>query len=145
MGYDAYACAVIGVRHDPGFINKKVLVDETRRVCGHPIEEGMKHCPECGAPAFTTYPVPIPEYSPDSDDPTLCGFELVNRGEGYYDDPEFIAYWWSGQVSPRTTSFDRIDDAEWSAVKAAMKAKLEPLGLWDEATFGLHVFLVETC
>jgi hypothetical protein len=30
-----------------------------------------------------TDPMPIPEFDSDDDEETLCGYELVNRGEGF--------------------------------------------------------------
>jgi hypothetical protein len=144
MGYDAYAVAVIGIRHAPGVIKSKLFQEVTQRACGHEMAEGMKHCPECGAPRTTTFPMPIPEYDAD-DDPKLCGYELVHRGEGYYDDPEFIAFWSSDCVQARETVSESVQDFAFHDIEVKMRAKLAPLGLWEEGNFGLHVFMYESC
>lgn len=146
MGYDAYAVAVIGVKHAPGVIKSKLFQEVTRRVCDHPMEEGMKHCPECGAPRTTTFPVPISEYvDEEGDGDTLCGYALEYRSSED-DDPEFIAWWSSGHVRRlETTSLGSRENMDFSQAREEMCAKLEPLGLWNEHTFGLHVFLYESC
>jgi len=145
MGYDASAVAVIGIRHDPGVIKAKLYQKSIGRACGHPINEGQKFCPECGAPATKEFTDVIDAY--DEENEVLCGYKLVHRGEGHYDDPEFIAYWTSGQVDRNTVRSitSTLWGTSWSDVREEMKAKLEPLGLYDERGFGLHVFLYESC
>lgn len=147
MGYDARAVAVIGVRHPPGFIKSKLFQDVTRRVCSHDFPEDHKYCPECGAPRTITFPMPIKELvDGGGDGDTLCGYELVNRGEGYYDDPEFIAYWTSNQVGRReTVSLKECDYLDLNDLRIKMYEKLGPLGQYNDDTFGIHVFLHESC
>jgi len=146
MGYDAYAVAVIGVKHPSGVIRSKLFKEVTKRACSHKIGKDMKHCPECGAPAFKTVKKSIDQYMDgEGDGDTLCGYELVHRGEGYYDDPEFIAFWASDCVRARTTKFHSLGNLDQEEIWNEMQAKLEPLGLWNGSTFGLHVFLYESC
>lgn len=146
MGYDAYAVAVLGVRHDPGVIRSKLFRERTVRACSHEMDESKKFCPECGAPTFKTVKEPIEGYEDgEGDGDKLHGYELVNRGEGYYDDPEFIAYWVSGLIRARDTRTRFLGDFDQEEVWSNMQAVLEPLGLWDPQAFGLHVFLYESC
>ena len=146
MGYSAYAVAVIGIRYAPGVIKAKLLKKEKKRTCEHPLKGDVKFCPECGAPAYTTFPVPIDEYvDGEGDGDTLCGYKLVDRGEGYYDDPEFIAFWSSDCVRARDTVSEAVQDFAFHDIEVKMRAKLGPLGLFNEKTFGLHVFTYESC
>ena len=145
MGYSASAVAVIGIRHQPGVIKAKLFRNVQRRACRHTIYPNQKFCPQCGKPATKETQVSIKEY--DDENETLCGYKLVGRGEGYYDDPEFIAFWTSFQVDRNNVRSltTQLWGTSWSDVREEMKQKLSPLGLYDERGFGLHVFLHESC
>jgi hypothetical protein len=142
MGYDAYAVAVIGVRHDPGEI-KSVLYHESRvRGCDHELSQVTAFCATCGKPAYVAVREPLHCYDEDAE--TLWGYKLINRGEGYYDDPEFIAYWSSGLIRPRNIRSKNLWSVDLAKAAEEMKVKLGPLVLWN-SSFGLHVFLHESC
>jgi hypothetical protein len=146
MGYDAYAVAVIGVRLPPGAIKDKLFVPDKEPGCAHLLQADEKFCPECGAAAYIDVTKAIKEYEDgEGDGDKLCGYELVGRGEGCYNDPEFIAFWSSDCVRPGSTEFHSLGDFDLEDVYGQMQEKLEPLGLWNPEGFGLHVFLYESC
>ena len=93
--------------------------------------------------SYVTEKEPLHFY--DEDEETLWGYKLVNRGVGYYDDPEFIAYWTSGPVKPRNIRSKNLWSMDMDNVAEEMKVKLGPLILWNNSAFGLHVFLHESC
>ena len=144
MGYDASAVGVVGIRLKPGVIKAKLYTEEQVPGCGHIINEDVKFCPECGKEALKTVYKAIDGY--DEEERELFGYKLVDRGEGYYDDPEFIAYYWTAHLGPRdirTFPMRMMDNM--SAIQEEMQAKLHPLGLYDKKAFGIHVFLNESC
>jgi len=146
MGYDACAVAVIGVKCSPGVIKSALFKLGQERGCKHELPDGMNFCPECGAASYVTVSNAIDEYEDgEGDGDKLYGYELVHRGEGYYDDPEYIAYVTSGCVSARQSKSINLGELNLIDIEIEMKEKLEPLGLWDRKRFGLHVLLYESC
>ena len=147
MGYTTYAVGVVGLRFAPGGIVSKLYTKEEVRGCNHVMRDNAKFCPECGAKAFKTERKSITEYNEDAGNPLLCGYALVSRSEEDLGDPEFIAYDWSGYDDVRagdevTFSMDTLE--RLPTIKAEMQKLLQPLGLWDERAFGVHVFLYES-
>lgn len=146
MGYDAHAVGVVGICLSPGVIKDRLYTEEKVRGCEHLIYGEPKFCPECGKERLKTVHKAIPEYDEDCDEPTLCGYRLVHRGEGHYDDPEFIAYHWTELLGRRQVKTILMDTLErLPAIREEMQAKLAPLGLFDDNAFGVHVFLYESC
>lgn len=149
MGYSAYGVGILGVRHAPGVIKAGIV--EKDDGCSHAslLPSEMKFCPECGKPREKRITVFIDQYEADEGgDDKLCGYVLVNRGEGFYDNPEFIAYRMTGRIASGDTASMEVPvhpAKHWGDIKAEMRRKLEPLGLWDEEGFGFHVFTYESC
>lgn len=141
MGYDAYAVALIGVRVDPVVLHATIHKLVAKRGCKHSIREDEKFCSECGTKAYVPENITIKEYGWDDDGETLCGYPLVKIS---MDALEFIAYK-SFRVGARNRRHISIDDLDLVKIKFEMQAKLEPLELFHEEAFGLHVFLDESC
>lgn len=145
MAYNAYAIGLIGIRHPAGYIRDKLYVERHVRGCPHPIDKSAKFCPECGEAAHKLLYRPINEYDVDSEE--LFQYKLVHRGAGHYGNPEYIAYWCSGLVAPQDDAFLEMKEAQeldFCHIKNKMQLKLEPLGLFDPSTFGIHVLLYES-
>lgn len=151
MGYSAYGVGVLGVRHAPGVIKANIVEEVEDIGCSHAslLPSEMKFCPECGKPRKKKRTAYIDQFELDDEgDDKLCGYVLVNRGEGFYANPEFIAYWTTGRMASGDTASMEVPASpseNWGIVKNEMRRKLEPLGLWDEAGFGFHVFTYESC
>lgn len=142
MGYDATACLVLGVRVSPELLKSKLYVSEKRRSCNCTVEApSSKFCPDCGAPVWEETKRPIEDYC--ENERMLSRFKLVTASS-MDRDPEYIAFS-VYEASAREHALSRIDEIKIDHVKQIMKEVLEPLGLWDESKFGLHLFLYESC
>ena len=138
MGYSARAHAIIGIRID----NRKLWTQVGKKACSHAIPKNSKFCPECGVKNII-----VPEKKPikgyekgDGDYGTVAGFKLGS--DGCENEPEFIA-----GFDPETGSSNGGEPSAFSPIpdiakiKADMKSKLEPLGLWNEKAFGIYAVL----
>jgi hypothetical protein len=143
MGYDAYAVALIGVRVDPDKLEQALYTVTTNGEpgCQHKVDKFDKFCPVCGKPTRQTIRTPIEGY--DEENETLFGYSLL--GNGACQKKRFIA---AGYC--RAGAQDKFGDCfagmiNLSDIQDKMKMQLEPLGLFNEKSFGIHVFLDESC
>lgn len=141
MGYDAYAYAIVGLKVDPKKLDSVLHKEDLVRGCSHEVDSiRTKFCPECGKPVVKSTTVPHPEF--DVDDSKFFGFKLLCKNS---EDRNF--YYIAGEVASSSSysgkpylNYKNIED-----IKGKMKNVLEPLGLWKESSFGIHVFLYESC
>lgn len=133
---------ILGYRIKSELLEKRRLV----RGCGHEIQYGWKHCPECGLPAMVTEIVRPP------------GLEdnwFVKLGIGCWEGPDYTFlggavaggnldegdYGPDGRCAMIPIGHNRDTVVE---LQFALKATLDPLGLWDEKMFGIWVFFLDT-
>lgn len=145
MGYSTYAVGIVGMRLEPGVIAAKLYTEEMVRGCNHIMRDTAKFCEKCGAAEFVFEHKPIKEFDEDGEEQKLCGYTLVARGSEDYDNPEFIAYYWTEHTRTGTSTFPMNTLERLPTIQDEMQRKLEPLGLWDRKMFGVHVFLYESC
>ena len=143
MGYDATAIAFIGVQVDPAKLEEALYRVERVRSCDHgvaqyPGAENVQFCSVCGEPLFKEEKVAVAGF--DEENEILYGFKLMSRiGSDY----EFIVM---ASAAANANEVGRMPDAlvDLRYARGAMRAKLEPMGLFDEEKFGLQVFLHES-
>ena len=130
MGVDYYASAVIGCE-----VTGKLHVTVLKPRCSHVNAPGAKFCAECGvATAPIEVKEPIPGYTDESDQ--IGELALVHTTD---DERTFVGVQ-SRAESLRRSGFGGVTKLPFVEVLGAyhrVKAVLEPLGLWDEASFGL--------
>ncbi len=138
MGADYYAKAVIGCE-----VTGKLTRIVQRPRCNHVKPDNAEFCPKCGkstAPEDVKEPIPgyDPEDDPDRLTPALRQLATLTIAWTTDDERAFAgiqATTGSSRGSGDSTAhlpYSQIIDA-----KAKVKATLESLGLWDEASFGL--------
>jgi len=155
MGCDYYPYAIIGVRVRA---LKQVGTERVRwhGVCwSHDADDPVawrrtRHvvpdvdiCPFCGDKTYRDTPV----YERVDNLPEEYGCKIGEYDIKYHDeyfDPAYI-----GLVVPETDKNEKyivgkIPD-DMAAFKERLRQTLEPLGLWNESTFGLHAMLVVSC
>lgn len=127
MGVDYTAKAVIGLR----VFKDELYKQQTVKTFAHHYEEDtdVRFCPKTGRPLFALKNVPIPEYQEDE---SLAGFAVHTLG--YCGEADYILV---GHGIESDGEPDMIDIEGINEMRVDMKAKLEPLGLWDEEEFGL--------
>ncbi len=132
MGYDATAQTIIGVK-----INEKHLYENKPvRCCQHP-EKDSKFCSECGKPMWKDCQVRKDFY--DDDNVVSEVFNLVELQHADWCFIGLVAESGSQGAPVKQT----ITDIEF--VKQELKEVLEPLGLWEEESFGIWTNLLESC
>ena len=147
MSTDYFANAVIGVEVDVD----KVFIRRKYRCCDclNEIGDNDNFCPNCGKKAWQFINGSIEEYEDNADSigfepPTLCGFRVVQRW-GYKDNPDsqsVIQMFVVGAGVKHHANYGKDPnmlplEKDIATIKAELKAKLEPLGLWEESKFGL--------
>jgi hypothetical protein len=127
MGASFYAQTVIGMRVK----NDQLYKERERQGCRCYFRGHGGFCSSCGAAMTVGEDVPVEGYDPTSE--KLLTFDVVKHS---YSDDAFIT---SVCVEVRTegTEGKMIVPPPWNWIKQNMKEKLEPLGLWDEGSFGL--------
>ena len=132
--YTAYA--VIGVVVSKAHLYR-VEVHHHSEKSGHAVPEGALFCPVCGKEAYyrTMEPLfdeikwcvgPFGLISSYEDDRVALGYNATEPGYYYHEkDKE-----WRSMPLP-----------DINELKDRLRFYLEPLGLWDESTFGLHAIL----
>lgn len=138
MGYDASAVMIIGVRYNRGELDTSLYIRNRERNCDHDVKGSTRYCPECGKHVFRDTSQPVEGY--DQDNETVFGLKRV-----YCDhtDWEFIAYHVVRMGSGLIESIDSRA-VPLPEIRETVRKKLEPLGLFHENDFGLHVFLEES-
>ena len=139
MGCSSKASAVIGVRISTKTVLACGLAKTPIRGCAHPETPG-KFCPECGAAIWKVISSRTFEDIDDFEQNTdLAGFSCA-----YDTDQEHVhlgisaqTEWEGGRSAPELLP----DAAGLAARKAALEAFLEPLGLWNERSYGLWPIL----
>jgi hypothetical protein len=160
------AAALVGVEIDP----QKLLRTESVRSCSCPEDRGtdaLKHnpneadpwqyCPWCAKALYEDRVVTIEAWdSSDPDRPVIAGLSVVataspnspglERTELGRDVIRRGVRLFAGEIVVRTdfASHARLAGVSpemLSDAKARVRARLEPLGLWDERTFGLWAVL----
>jgi hypothetical protein len=156
MGCSYAAYTVIGCMLDRSNLYKKVEVVDTEHSCPgfktyvDKVGDVPNKCPDCGASIKSTE--------------TRCKVENADELlEGWMDN------WDTGNLKePRIVS-DGMNDNEWIGLfvskfdadsgggtsylstinikehKKHLQERLEPLGLWDEGSFGIHTILYISC
>lgn len=129
MSIEYCAHSVIGMK----LPKKDLFINKTARSCSHNIDDNMKFCPECGKTAKITVKDRIKEYNDYND--TLCGLTLISDGYEKYvvvtlDNGTSITVNYEHTVKQLL-----ISDIE--RIKYQIQSKLEPIGLWDAAMFGI--------
>ena len=128
MGVDYTAYAVIGCEVDT---EKLYRFEEIAHE--HPAPDGAKFCPVCGAAVGQFEAVPI--Y--DGDGP--CEAKLGKFRIVWATDYERA---WVGQFAESCWEDEgRVDVHGIEDTKSQLRVALQPLGLWDESTFGLWAVL----
>lgn len=137
MGYDATAYAIVGLR----LRSQQLTTQQRVRGCAHKLaNEKVKFCPECGDPVWVTKRTPIAGY--DDGEPTLASYRVVDSGPN----SEYVyvaGVLLEGASGQDGGSVGFISEINFEEVKAKMKAVIEPLGLWDEESFGFWAVLNE--
>ncbi len=98
---------------------------------------GAKFCPQCGKPALRSVKQPIAEY--DEGKKTVCGLPVV-EAEGYW----YVAALLLSTTDYRQGEFVNFTET-FDEMRHRLRAALQPLGLWQEATFGLWAVLGCDC
>jgi len=140
--YSSYA--FIGVKID----DSKLRTTKKSRSCGHIIKDIDKEnfCGTCGKRIWNFEEVPIPQFNTEENDweefpigHSLCGYAVLYHGSDYGPSGTYVAI----EVVKDDHHIDEHDEnmikipEDIDALKIEMKNKLEPLGFWDEKTFGL--------
>lgn len=130
MGADYYAKAAIGVMLPWERLHRRERV----RQCEHDLlVSGAQFCAVCGKPAWAEEDVPVAGYDPDKG--VLLGFKVYDGTDG-----EFSVVAVVGARANEDKAMAKLPD-DLPAEKARLRAALEPLGLWDEAAWGLWAVL----
>ena len=132
MGCSYTAYTVIGCRVPDSRMYRETQV----KAFDHNFGEDMKFDPQTGKPLWITERMLVngDDYLDQSD---FGGFYAVT------DDPERPDFYYIGVGSESSPKYDhgngpaRMDFPVEDEVKARLKEYLEPLGLWDEAEFGI--------
>ncbi len=135
---------VIGCEVDPSKISTKSMVRNCE--CSYDVKENMSFCPKCGRKAW------LPDGSKyidgyDISNDTFCGFRVL-----YTNDKKNTEKCWIADEVNRIEGDTKIFSSalDLSFCKEKLKKVLEPVGLWDEAKFGIwivqsHVYVSQHC
>lgn len=143
MGMTVSAYCIVGVPVDiTDFYHQETV--SVHRDC---VEEGGgAYCSACGKQRGDTEVVEtLVEGFSDPDAPwegTFRGVKIVRSRWGDDDDRTYLAVHWAqdntdGYRKDRGPGF--IAPFDWEAARQLIRAALEPLGLWREDQFGIHV------
>ena len=132
MGVDYYSYLVVGCSID----EDKLKIPTKVRACDCNVDkiEDMKFCSKCGEEVWKEDYDLIEGYEEDE---SFLGFDLV-----YNTDNEncWIAIRKKEVGGYNRNEFDMLDPSDnIEELKAELKAKLEPHGLWDKESFGIWV------
>ena len=132
MGYNAYACVVVGLQ----LKERQLYHDVSRRGCDHR-ETSFAYCPDCGKATRETYSDPIEGYEPD--DLRFKDFDAVMSGQE--SDTIYI-----GRELCRLGARDDAQRVSWTPedVAADLQCALRGTGLWAPEKFAVWVFLYES-
>lgn len=136
----AYGIALIGVRVKKEQLSKARGEPITRDGCHHRIPVGANYCPVCGAPR--TVVEPAPEMTRERLESLVKPFAVESDGS---DRDLFVA------AKPMTIKtldicscgsslkMDLPDRETVGEYKSMLRKMLEPIGCWDEKSFGVWV------
>lgn len=127
VDYNAYAVLGVMIPKEKLFRISTVPHEE------HPIPEGAEFCPKCGKRVSVTEKTPIYEEGSRQNNWTdlLGSFPIV---WGTDQEEAYVGEWTRNGRKP-------IVPSSFETIKAKLREVLEPLGLWDEETFGLYAVL----
>jgi hypothetical protein len=143
-----HAKALIGIEIDP----MKLFRDEKIRGCTHPEEDiaGANFCRKCSAPSWKDVVVTADGVEPKNDYlaskikgesktiigevRSVCGMPVIRHSSGRM----FLGSLVETRSANLAPVVMKTPDAE--RLQSSLKTKLTPLGLWDEANFGVWVF-----
>jgi hypothetical protein len=132
MSVCAFASAIIGVKIDESKLYKKV----TKKAFPHNYDESFQFDPKSGKPLWKTEKTPIKEF--DEEEETLSGLKVVFSTDHFHC---FVSAFGTG-TSYDENGYSKIElensDGFIDKLKKELKKALEPLGLWDEKSFGLY-------
>lgn len=137
MGVSYTAHAVIGLR-----LSYDGVAGEPRTVpsCDHPERLGNAYCPVCGKKVGEKRGVMPTAYEVEErlDGLFPDGIDVVRLGGSEEEEPDFLI----GVVAESRDYGESEDEfvpiPDIAALKETLKSVFEPLGLWDEESFGLH-------
>jgi len=136
-----YAVCLVGLRVDSDKLQKVLYKKDLRRSCSCFKEvPKSKYCPECGEPVWKMVKVPIDGYGEDC---KFLDFTLYTRAGNRH--PEYISIRSTGYIGFSQSGIIDSEELDLPVMMEFMRIKLEPLGLWDAQSFGIHVFLYESC
>ncbi len=118
------------------FIGCKVTRDRLfhtvkARGCDHAPLHSTLYCPHCGKLMWVDKKVPISQWDEEDD---LSGLTLVHgMGDELYACVRYVV----AEDSGIADKLMPLHEDSVAMTKRMLQVKLEPLGLWDESTFGL--------
>lgn len=124
--------AAIGIEIDCGKLIGSV---ELVRAFPHEYPEDIKFCPNTGRKLWLQRETNIKEY--DSHKNTLCGLPL----RGTTEDGRTVVCIATVEADATEGEFGFTKIPDLAVAKNQLREKLEPLGLWDEGSFGLYSLL----
>jgi hypothetical protein len=123
---------LIGIPIDPETIMRKKRARGCQ--CAADIREKANFCPECGKRAWVEQDVPVGDLTVNLED-ACVGDGLIGDVKVYGQCGAYYAYVAQSHGSGEE-AFMPLGNFE--EAKAKLKAKIEPLGLWDEKKFGIY-------
>lgn len=138
MGVSYYVYQIVGCR----ILESKLMRPQTVRKCKCAVEGTPKFCPSCGKEFLVKDLVPMPGYEPHE---KLCGLQVVAGNDVYKDRRIYVGLNMKSGGGYHNEDEIRCDITNLPALKEQVKAVLEPLGLWDEAQFGVWSVLYCSC
>ncbi len=114
-------------------VRDKLYHREKKRACECEIEnaETMEYCSKCGGGVMREVDVPIPEMV----DYKIGDFPVIDNFEG---DATFIAIPGTYKTGDEYDMIKVKIPENLNEMKENMKNVLEPLGMWDEDSFGIQ-------
>lgn len=132
MGADYSSAAVIGVKIDQG----KLATSKMVKAFPHDFGPDINFHPKTGKKLWMEKAEYIPQY--DEYKGTLAGFRVTFTTDNTTMYCGIVA---SGTHSNCGSEAKRTKLEDIGEIKAKLKSALEPLGLWDEKSFGLWTVL----
>lgn len=131
-----YAYAVVGVRLLP----KQFVTKDVKRVRGCKHEFDSDFCPVCGSPKWREEKISFDALATDEGDDKLDVFHGIPVC--YNTDDQYVYL----GITAKTSYYGEEDECEINIlsieqIREKLKSVLEPLGIWDEKSFGLWAVL----
>ena len=143
MDYDAYPICIVGLRVDPAELQRVLYREEKQRACSCFDEvPKSKFCSECGGPIWKNVKIPIEGYEYKNEE--LFGFKLRCRSSEYWE-PEYISTFITEYCGSRRSGMLNLTGLDIPSMMQRMKTRLEPLGIWYDNNFGIHIYMYGRC